>query len=429
MNRKLGILETAHVLSGEYAPMNAVAVFQLVNGPLPDIVEKSLISIQQRHPLLQMRVVKKENSYFFESEGTPKIPHTVIKRKAEDQWKFVVEDELNTNFDLTRDTLIRCVQLVPEMTHSLSEIIITIQHSITDASSIFQLSHELLSLWQTIQEEGPPDDYSPLQLISPADDFFPPSFKGIKRKGNTILFLTRQIGDEINYRRKTRGREMPLIHERSHCRIVSIEFSELDTRKLIRQCRRKRVTLMTCCSAAMLLAFSRSFIKDQGIPLRHLIFPDLRPYLKPPVSKENIGGYHSMMRLTIFVNEGQKFWDLAHHINQKTYQAAKRGDKFMAPLMSAKMMRMFIRSQKMRMGTTALSYTGIAPTQSCYGDIQVESLHGFVSNFPIGPQFTATAGIFKQKLYWDIVYLDSDMDAVKAYSIADEIKAILKIAG
>lgn len=429
MNRKLGVFETAQVLSGEYAPFNAVAVFQLVNGPSPDIVGKSLKLIQQRHPLLKMRIVKEKSSYIFESEGTPKIPHTVIERKAEDHWKLVAEEELNKNFDLTRGTLVRCVQLVPEMPNSLCEIIITFQHSIIDASSIFQLSHELLSLGHTIRINVNKKDYSPLKLISPAEDFFPPAFKGIRRNGNTILFLARQIGDEINYRRKTRGRAMPHIRERSRCRIVPIQLSENHTRILIQQSRRNRVSLMSCCSAAMLIAFSRVFYKNQGIPLRHLIFADLRPYLKPPVSKEHIGSYQSMMRLTIFVNECQNFWELAQQVNQKTYRAAKRGDKFIAPLMSAKMMRKYIGSQKMRMGTTALSYTGISHIQSRYGDIQVESLHGFVSNFPIGPELTATARIFKKRLYWDFVYLDSDMDEDKAYSIADEIKAILRAAG
>lgn len=426
MNRKLGVFETAQVLSGEYAPFNAVSVFQLENGPSPEIVGKCLMLVQQRHPLLKMRIVKEKSSYFFESEGTPKIPHTVIKRKTEDHWKSVAEEELNKNFDLTRGTLIRCVQLIPEMPQSLSEIIITFQHSIIDASSIFQLSHELLSLCHTIRINGHKKDYSPLQLLSPEEDFFPPSFKGIRRKGNTILFLARQIGDEINYRRKMQGRERPRIHERTKCRIVSIQLSENHTRYLIRQSRRNRVSLMSCCSAAMLLAFSRLLIKNQGVPLRHLIFTDLRPYLKPPVSNKHIGSYHGMMPMIIFVNENQNFWELAHKVNQKTYRAAKRGDKFIAPLMSAKMMRMYIGSQKMRMGTTALSYTGIAPTQSSYGDIQVESLHGFVSNFPIGPEFTATAGLYKKRLYWDFVYLDLDMDEDKAYSIADEIKAIIK---
>lgn len=83
----------------------------------------------------------------------------------------------------------------------------------------------------------------------------------------------------------------------------------------------------------------------------------------------------------------------------------------------------------MRVGTTALSYPGVAPIQSRYGDIQVKSLHGFVSNFPIGPEFTATLRIFKRQLYWDCLYLDSDMDQDKAQAIANEITAIVTAGG
>ncbi|MCP4155651.1 MAG: hypothetical protein GY757_48450 [bacterium] len=78
------------------------------------------------------------------------------------------------------------------------------------------------------------------------------------------------------------------------------------------------------------------------------------------------------------------------------------------------------------MGTTALSYTGALNLETYYGDIKVRGLHAFVSNFGLGPEYTAQVRIFDNCFYWDILYLDSDMDEKLAGVLAAEIEALLK---
>jgi hypothetical protein len=126
------------------------------------------------------------------------------------------------------------------------------------------------------------------------------------------------------------------------------------------------------------------------------------------------------------VFEEQGFWDLAQRVNSQVYAASKAGEKFIQPLLSEKMMRMFIKLKKIRMGTTALSYPGVFNIKPVYGKTKVKEVYGFVSNFPIGPEFTATARIFDRRLWLDCVYLDADMDHAKARSIAGEIINILQ---
>jgi hypothetical protein len=176
----------------------------------------------------------------------------------------------------------------------------------------------------------------------------------------------------------------------------------------------------------MILSVAKYLYDDQDLPIRHFTFADLRPYLKPPISEYNLGSYHSMMRVTVPVSKDQNFWDLAQRVNQEVYLASKKGYKFVQPLLSARMMRMFIRLKKMRMAATALSYPGVTKIQPAYGETQVKDVHGFVSNFPIGPEFTASARIYDRQLFLDVVYLDSDMDRAKAQMISDEILATLQ---
>jgi NRPS condensation-like uncharacterized protein len=426
MKRKLGIFETAQTISGEYFPFNAVGILRSINSPKPEFVQRSLLILQDRHPLLKMRITKEKAHYFFVSEGTPEIRLDILRREDDDHWKSVCEEELNHTFDIEKGPLIRCRYLYSDMQPAEAEIIITCHHSIIDAKSVVRIFHELLSLCHTIQKDGLPRNYPPLSLLLPEESYFPAAFRGLSGKSRILRFMLGQIGDEIKYRRLTRSKRKPPIHARARCCILTAKLSPEHTDKLIRQSRRKRVSLNSCLSAAMLLSVTKYLYENQNLPMRHFTFADLRPYLKPPVSEYNLGSYHSMMRLTIPVNKDQNFWDLAQQVNQQVYSASKKGHKFIQPLLSAKMMRMFIRFQKMRMGTTALSYPGVTKIEPVYGETQVKVIHGFVSNFPIGPEYSATARIFNHQLYLDSLYLDSDLDQAKAQMIANEILSILR---
>ncbi len=78
------------------------------------------------------------------------------------------------------------------------------------------------------------------------------------------------------------------------------------------------------------------------------------------------------------------------------------------------------------MGHTAVSYTGAVRLKEKYGKIKVKKLHSFISNFGLGPEYTAQVRLFNGEIYWDFVYLDTDMDNVEASKIADDIFTLLE---
>jgi hypothetical protein len=55
-------------------------------------------------------------------------------------------------------------------------------------------------------------------------------------------------------------------------------------------------------------------------------------------------------------------------------------------------------------------------------------IRGFVSNFGLGPEFSGRVGLYGEELWWDMIYMDVDMDEVGARLIADEIGTILETA-
>jgi hypothetical protein len=56
----------------------------------------------------------------------------------------------------------------------------------------------------------------------------------------------------------------------------------------------------------------------------------------------------------------------------------------------------------------------------------VTGLHAFAANMTLGPEYSALVRLFRGELWWDILYLDSDMDAAGAQAIAREMQEILE---
>jgi hypothetical protein len=137
----------------------------------------------------------------------------------------------------------------------------------------------------------------------------------------------------------------------------------------------------------------------------------------------------AMLQFFLKMDTNRKFWDLTHEINHQVYTAGKTGDKFIASAMTGSFVRMVFKFKAFRMGNSSLNYSGVNPLQTTYGSIKVQSVHGFVSNFGLGPEYSAQANMFNGKLCWDILYLDTDMDHSTAQEISDEIQDILIAAG
>jgi hypothetical protein len=422
MKRKSGKMEMASAISNEAFTFNAVIILRITGGPSEAALRKLLDYLQHRHPLLGVHIQQEKGRYFFVSEGTPGIPLNVVERQNSDHWQQVTEEELNRRFDMFTGPLVRFTYLTGPGAKKESEIIITFQHAVIDAVSSVTLLHELLSVC------GEMETNAPLPLLPPVEAFFPPAFKGIRRKGNMFLFILRQMGDEFRYRLRTRGKRKAPIHPTGQCKILPMKISKETTHALLQSSRKKRITLNNLLTAAMLMAVHRHLYHSQTLPLRHISTADLRPYLNPPLDPQYVGSYFAMMRFTLGMKENTGVWDLAREINDITLASLKRGDKFCANLLSYRMMRMLFRLKSMRMAGTAMSYTGPVMLTKHYGKIEVHDLHAFVSNFVLGPEYTALVELFDNCIYWNIQYLDSDMDHEQAGVIADEIRTILESA-
>lgn len=424
MLRKLGVFERALFISDQHAPFNVVSVLRLEDTPETDVLLAALKILQKRHPLLKGRIQIRDKGLWFEMLPDPTFPFRTLERGGDAMWMSIVEQEMNMRLDPSLGPLFRCTYLLDGVK---GEIILTFHHSILDAASGMNLLDELLETCAALQR-GQPANLPVLTVVPPVEKRFPPAFMGLKRVLPTLIYALSQMGDETGYQWHVRGRRNPPMRNGGRGHILTLFLSESLVDELARRGRQQKVTLNSLLNAALMLAVNRHLYGGQATPMRTFTFADLRPYTVPPTPAENLANYISMLRLTLNVSGGRDIWNLAKELHAKIYRSLKRGDKFIASLMSESLMKMFTTLKSMRMGSTALNYSGVVPVKPRYGDIRVTGLHGFLSSYDLGPELSSQARLFNDQIWWDFMYLDTDMDRALAGKIVEEIRLILENA-
>ncbi len=428
MKRELEGFEIAQAVTNDHYPFNVVASLHLTNGPTEETLKNVFIVMQKRHPALRVSLKKEKTRHVFVMDTAPEIPIKIYHDRDPDRWHKIVEEELHTYVDYLNGPLLRLTYLPAANNGKEKVIIFTFHHSIIDAVSLTNLIHEMLLLFQNPNTFSIKGEVIEETFLPPAQNFFPIAHRGVKGRLNLLRFIFRQMADEFNYRLRSRTNRKDKVHLSSRGKILPLRLTKKQSSLIVKLSRKKRVTVNSLLNAAMLMALQKHIYNGEPTSLRYMSFADLRPYLKPPIPNYNLGSFVSMMRFTINLPSNTNIWELAEGIKNQTYSLLKKGEKFAAYRMSPFMMKATMRFKAFRMANIALSYSGPVPLNKQYGNISLKEIHAFVSNFGVGPEYTALARLFHKQIYFDILYLDTDMDQRMATTIATEITRQLDLA-
>lgn len=418
--RLLGAFELAQILTNEYSPFNAVIVIKIVGRLEADAIRSALLQLQRRHPILEAHITEEnDRRYFVRDEKTPVIPLEVCERRSDEHWTEIAEEELNRRLDITVGPLMRCRHLKGA---DKSEIVLTFLHAVVDGPSAPHIARELLILCSggrlpPVEDSG--------GLMPPADEYYPPRFKGIKKYYRLTRFLMRQMREEVTFRWQSRSLQARPSEARGHIHVLPVEYDEARTLALTRHSRVERVSLNSVLSAALMLAVQQKRYYGRGIRMRAFTFANLRPYLRPRIPDHILGSYSNMQRFSFHLGSDPDLWSLVRDVHRTVYASAKRGDKFAFHATSPAVMRLILNQSSMRMGHTALSFGEAINLNTTYGDLSPTGFHAFTSNFNIGPEFSCMARLFRNRLCFDYLYLSEDMDQGKAEEIAETVTHLL----
>ncbi|MFQ5527615.1 MAG: condensation domain-containing protein [Thermoanaerobaculia bacterium] len=420
--RPLGSFERAAAASGERYPFNLVVRLELKGPDIRRALRGALDEIQRRHPLLRARLVGSGSEAAFEVVEANPVPVAIAKRNASECWRDIVEDELVRGFDESPCPLMRCTYIPPADGRQSADFVLTIHHAIGDGDSVSRLLQETLELATGVDGTRIPSAVTSLPPC--ADDGFPPKLGGgLRRFPKDIGFFSRMLSSEIAVRSRGVGLRPRPAPSRSRNRIVSTALSREESRSIARAARHHRVTMTGLVEAAALLAVTRLRYAGTRLPHHFFVFPQLRASLRPSVPAAQLGAYFVAMRLTETASGGDDIWDLATRCTRTILESVGRQERFLSSIWSPPLMRIATSQKRWRMATTAVSYTGHIELGT--PDVSVRRVHAFVTNPPIGPEYTAQVRLFRGRLWWDAVTLDVDMDEDEARSITEETRSIL----
>ena len=111
MYRQLGTEERIFWSYEQVRPMHFTLAANII-GTLPvDRLQQALTQVQQRHPLLNVRIVLDQSGTPWFMRDSAKIPVRLVKRHSEQQWQQEVEQEIANPFDWDQAPLVRVVLL------------------------------------------------------------------------------------------------------------------------------------------------------------------------------------------------------------------------------------------------------------------------------------------------------------------------------
>jgi hypothetical protein len=308
-----------------------------------------------------------------------------------------------------------------------AEIVLAFHHAIIDAASG---QHWVSELLRHCADLGSSAVNTADALPPPTDALLPQAFRGLPGSLRRAGYLARELRIELAYRiRSRRWPAPPAIPTTRTCRILPREMEAGPTTELIAEGRRRRLTVNSALNAALTVAVWRRRYGARPMTFRSLAFVDLRPYLEPEVPPTTLGCHIAMMRCAVELHTGLGFWDIAGAFQQRIYRSARRGEKFLATSLTKRVMRAALHERSFRMAETALSYSGALRLAQAYGPFRVRGLHAFVSDIPVGPEFTALARLDGDRIQWDFLYLAEDMDRSDAETLADDVLEVIEDAG
>ena len=415
MKRKLNDLEYLNLSIGQ--PYNLVVVLSIKGTLLKDELRVALNKAQEKHPLLKVRIERKEDSsYWFTSKNVGEIPIEITEFENNSKTTKLFLKHLENPFDMNdlSKPLFRVTLLnSPER----NDLILCAQHSITDGLSMVFLTRDLVDFLN-----NPAIEVTPIDSPMNKEDIFPTKIR--KKIPNStyrtkILLFFLRIYYFLRYGKKKEDLHYATDYKEDDLRLISWNLSKNETDQFIQLCKIKQVSVHTAVCTA--------FLPDISIINNPV---NLRGRLNYPIG-EAFGLYASGAVVKMKYKEKNDFWT-----NAKKYQKKLRlslRDKKVYRIHKMVHTRVPIKVLK----DLAPLFLEIASHQEAFAitnlgsldrigivfdskKFSIESFYGAIS-FAIGA-ITVLVYTMRGKIYFNFHYLESRNDAQSMKNMAQNAK-------
>ncbi|MGB8701647.1 MAG: condensation domain-containing protein [Thermosynechococcaceae cyanobacterium] len=301
MERHLGAFEHFFWLYDQVQPVHFSLCAHLRGHFSIAQLRQSLVRLQQKHPLLRVRIEPDEMGRPRFVEQAVPLPLRIATRHDEQQWQREVETELSQSFDWATAPLARVVLLQTATgTETHSELIVTCHHAIADGMSVAYLMRDIVQGLGSEPEQVRALSDAPTleQLTVPMAPVDSPEPFSSKQPAYNSTVSTRP---------------------RPHFRTTWLPARL--TQQLRDRSRAEHTSVHGVVSAAFLLSLARQR-GDQASSLKCLSPINVRSHLSPSVS-EALGLYIAYGLTHHDLSLGESIWDMARSLKAQLSEAAK----------------------------------------------------------------------------------------------------------
>lgn len=403
-NRKLSVIEQAMELMNRHNGSYNVVTISRIKGKISEeTLRQALDKIQSIHPLLNSRIIGTLDNLEFITEGTAKIPLSVVSQGENEIWQDLVKEELNKTIE-SSNVLLRCLLIYRQSEINTSYLITTVHHAISDGLSCVNLQSQILSCYQII-DSGNSLDVDCVSALPSLEELLPKWMKGNKGISKGKWFLLKSKLRMLWHKPEGLDIEETVPIEYRSCgmnhKILEIKL----TQKLIELCRQEKTTVQGALCAAMLLIVANKIRgeKTKNINILCNSYVDLRRRLEPPISNENMGILASAITSLHKIKPQTSFWDLARDVTKDIGLGLKRKDIFKPLMLLRKIFENYINNPDKFQAAVHVTNIGKVNIPDVYGNLKLEEISFVASNAIFGRSFTVAATTFDGKMILNFV--------------------------
>ena len=395
-DRPLVDLEKAlELLQRETNSLHVVVVGKIKGFLDPEVLRRSLLFVQLRHPLLNSHIVGPLDHLMFKTEGTEKIPLEVILNSEPEYWQTIFVNELNTKLE-NKKVLLRATLIKPTEKSTTNYLITRIHHGVIDGISAVHLYSEILSFCQKIVSENQIPEF---EKLGP-----PPCLEKIIAD-YTVENNTESLISELELPIDTLPFEKYVPFKQRTCGLIQKQLNASLTQQLIQRCKSEKVTVQGAICSAMMLALAKHLEpEDQEFYFSCLDAVDMRRRLNSPIGNEQMTFLVSSLVCFHTVNQKMSFWDLAKQATEEIKAKLKTPEIYHRILAFGEGVNIILENPEKTISSVFVSNIGKVKISSNYGQFELEEISFGASNKMFGSTFTVFVSTFQDQATFNFVY-------------------------
>ncbi|WP_341532088.1 condensation domain-containing protein (plasmid) [Nostoc sp. UHCC 0302] len=417
--RPLGALEQLFWLLDRANPFHFALTAQIKGRFSVHQLQQALTLVQQRHPLLRVRIALDEAEQPWFVEDSAPIPLRVVQRQSEEHWQREVEREIETPFVWWQAPLVRVVLVHSSNDAQLSELIVISHHSIADGTSITYLIRDILQALATptvfVQSLPVPpsrEDLVPGKALQTLSELKPmPKFT--KMSGS--------LGSVQSVRQNNRQF------------VRSGSLSPKTTLLLLTRSRQEQTSVHAAICAAFLLAIRHQNGSEQPQNLRCMSPINLRPYLTS-FNQEDVGLWVSAGRTSHHLSADANLWDVARSLKQQLNQIMTPDKLFEEIFQNQEWASTYPSPDVVLQGfqdqlfgsDIGISNLGRLTIQQQFGELQLQAIYGPIVRMSGKNDLGVTT--LGEQLFFTLVSEESVMSRTQANTLYEEAIHLLNEA-